>query len=152
MMKVFGLNNNMNVLLYVTRKNCWFHMFRTSAFSFNSQYLLLSYNIKEEMRSSPNSFQLPPMEARRVQFFSQNPFDFSALLFRSVLFSPICPRMSPLVTFSEHFVFSILVQQDISKFSKYFRSNFFSVQVFDSKYLRSNFLHIQISEPYNLLL
>jgi hypothetical protein len=52
------------------------------------------------------------------------------ILFRSVHFSPICSRTSSLVTFSDHFI-SILLQLNISKLSKHFRSNFLSVQVFE---------------------
>jgi hypothetical protein len=47
----------------------------------------------------------------------------------------MCPLLSYmvknffLVIFSDHFIFSILLQHRISKLSKYFRSNFLSVQV-----------------------
>ena len=46
------------------------------------------------------------------------------ILFRSVLFSPLCSRTSSLVTFSDHFIFSILVQHHISKLFKYKSNNF----------------------------
>ena len=43
---------------------------------------------------------------------------------------------SALVTFSDYFLFSILLQSNISKHSKYFRSNF---------------LRVQVSGPYNVI-
>ena len=48
------------------------------------------------------------------------------ILFRSVLFSPIQSGTCSLlvVTFSDNFIFSILLQHHIWKLSKYFRSNF----------------------------
>ena len=62
-----------------------------------------------------------------------NPIDFSTMiLLRSVLFSPICSITCSLVTFSGHFIFSILHQHHISKLFKYFRSNFLSAQVSES--------------------
>ena len=51
------------------------------------------------------------------------------ILFRSVLFSPIRLRTCSLVTFYNHFIFPILLHHHISKFSKYFRTSFLSVQV-----------------------
>ena len=36
---------------------------------------------------------------------------------------------SSLICFSDHFIFSILLQHHISKLVKYFLSNYFSVQV-----------------------
>jgi hypothetical protein len=53
------------------------------------------------------------------------------ILFRSVLFSPIRSSTCSLVTFSDYFIFSILLQHQISKLSKYFRCNFLSTQVSD---------------------
>ena len=46
-----------------------------------------------------------------------------------VLFSPIRSRTCSLVTFSDHFIFSIILQHPFLKLSRYFRSNFLSVQV-----------------------
>ena len=61
------------------------------------------------------------------------------IFLRRVLFSPIRIRlrMSLLVTFSDHFIFPILLQHQISKLFKY---------------LRSNVLSFQVSEPYNSML
>ena len=52
------------------------------------------------------------------------------ILFRSVLFSPIGlrSRTCSLLSYSDHFIFHILLQHYISKLSKYFRSNFLSIQ------------------------
>ena len=66
-----------------------------------------------------------------------NPIDFSPQdIFRSNRFSPKRLKTCSLVTFCDHIIFSILLQ-DISKLSKYFRSYFHSVQV---------------SEPYEAML
>ena len=61
-------------------------------------------------------------------FFSELAF-LRRILFRSVLFSAIHSRTCSLVTFSGHFIFSIVLHYYIPKLSKYFRSNFLSVQV-----------------------
>ena len=50
------------------------------------------------------------------------------ILFRSVLLSPMRSSTS-LVTFSGHFIFSILLQRHIWMLSEYFRSNVLSAQV-----------------------
>jgi hypothetical protein len=55
---------------------------------------------------------------------------------RSVLYSLIHSIASSLVTFSDHFIFSILFQHHILKLFKYFSSNF----------------NILVYEPYSALL
>ena len=64
--------------------------------------------------------------------YSQNmtdPIGFSTKdnIYKCPLFS--YAFMNLFITFSGHFIFSILLQHHISKLSKYFRSNFLSVQV-----------------------
>ena len=67
-----------------------------------------------------------------------NPIGFSHLmLFRNDLFSFIRFQNFFICTFSDHFIFSIFLQRHILKLSKYFRSNFLSVQA---------------SEPYKAML
>ena len=131
---------------YVRLTNCCLHLFRSSASSFTSQYLLLF------LKSSRScvllllpTLLLPSSDLQwhheGGNFFSEydrsNWLFYVGYLFRSVLFSPIRPRTCSLVTFSENVIFSIDLQHHISKLSKYFRSNFLSVQV---------------SEPYKAML
>ena len=120
--------------------NCSFHTYRSSVCSFSSQYLLF--------RKSPRSYVLlltpftsviyPSMTSWGRQFLLRIwPIQLAFLLrilFSSVLFSLMTSRTFSLVTLSDNFIFSILLQHNISKLSKY---------------SRSNFLNVQISEPYN---
>ena len=119
---------------YVRLRNCSLHLFRSSASSFSSQYLLL---FLKSSRSCVRLFPTPftsvictSMASWRRQFLLriwliQLAF-LRRILFRSDLFSPIRSRTCSLVTFSGHFIFSILFRHHISKLSKYFRSNFLS--------------------------
>ena len=83
----------------------------------------------------------PAMASRIRQFILRIlPVQFAFLLrilFISLLFSPIRSRTSSSVNFYDHFIFSIFLQHHIWKLSKYFLSNFLSVQV---------------SEPYRAML
>ena len=88
-------------------------------------FLLLSLSSPVLWRHEEGNFFLPIQLNFRLM-----------ILFKSVLSSSICSRTS-LVTFSEHFIFSILLQHHISKLSKYFCSNF---------------LDPQVSEPYKAML
>ena len=113
-------------------KRLFLHL-RSSASSFSSQYLFLF------LRSSRSCVLLlptpftpvicPSMASWRRQFLLriwtiQLAF-LRRILFISVLLFPICS----LVTSSGHFIFSIPLQHHISELSKYFRTNFLSVQV-----------------------
>ena len=116
---------------YVRLINCRLHLFRSSASSFTSQYLLLFF--KSSTSSVPllpipfTSVISPSMASWRRQFLLRIwpiQLDFlRRILFISVLFSHIRSRTCSLVTFSDHFIFSILLQYHVSKLSKYFRSN-----------------------------
>ena len=112
-----------------------------SIFSFHlylSIYSSVSQIIKELLSSSSSSsfFHFRHLSFKNIMkeaISSQNmtnPISFlRRILFRSVFFSPIRSRTLSLVTFSYHFIFSILLQQHISKLSKHFCSNFLSVQI-----------------------
>ena len=103
--------------LYISTVNshpiiwCCFHLFRPSASSFNSHYLLL---FLKSSRSCVLLFPTPftsiiclSMASWRRQFLVRIwPIHLAFLcriLFRSVLFSPIRSRTCSLVTFSDHF-------------------------------------------------
>ena len=118
-----------------------FNLFRSSASSFSFQYLILflkfsrSCVLSSSSFSSSYSFHFRHLilngimkEATSSQVWPILLAFLRTILFRSVLFSPIRSRTCLLVTFSDHFIISILFQH-ISKFSKYFRSNFLSIQV-----------------------
>ena len=80
------------------------------------------------------------MVSRRGQFLLITwPIQFSFLcriFFDRIFFSPIRSRTSSLVTFSGHYIFSILLQYNISKLSRCFRSNFLNNQ--DSEANKAN--------------
>ena len=121
-----------------------FHLFRSSASSFNFQYLLLFLKSSRGcvlLLVLPTPFTFVICPSWRRQFLLRiRPIQLvflHTILFRSVLFSPIRSRTCLLVTFSDHCIFSILLQYHIWKLFKYFRSNFLSVQ---------------ISEPYKAML
>ena len=114
---------------------------------FNLHFLLqlpisspVSQTIMELFSSSSfTSIICPSMASQRRNFFSgYDQFDllFYIGYYLEVSFS-ICSRTCSLVTFSDHFIFSILLQHHISKLSKY---------------LHSNFLSVQVSEPYKAVL
>ena len=88
-----------------------------------------------------NKFSLLSVKSMKEAILSQNmtnPLAFiRRILFRSILFSPICSRICSLVTFSDNLIFSIFLQHYISKLVKY---------------LRFNFLSVQVSEPYKAIL
>ena len=106
---------------YVWLINCRLHLFRSSASSFSSQYLLLF------LKSSRScvcilpplfiSIICPSMASWTGQFLLRiwpNQLAFQCkILFRSDVFSPIRSRTCSLVTFSDHFIFSILLQHHI---------------------------------------
>ena len=112
-------------------------LFQYSASSFSFQYLLLF------LKLSKNFVLLLPIPFTLVIYLSillwirQFPLRICLvqlvllcrILFRSVVFSSIHSRTSSLVTFSDHIIFSILLQYHSSKLSKYFHYNFLSVQV-----------------------
>jgi hypothetical protein len=122
---------------YVRLINCRFHLFRSSAFFFSSQYLLLFLkSCRSCVLLIPTPFIsviCPSIVSWRRQFLLKIwPIQLAFLrriLFRSVFFYPKRSRTCSLVTFSDHFIFFILLQHHISKLFKYFRSNFLSVQV-----------------------
>ena len=92
---------------------CRFHLFRSSSFSFSSQYLkelsdyqgavffffLLCHLSFNGIMKKANSFQNMTDQLALLH----------RILFRSVLFFPLRSRNSTLVTFSDHFIFSILL-------------------------------------------
>ena len=122
-------------------ENYRFHLFWFSASSFNSQYLLLFLKSSRScVLFLPTPFTSVVCPSRRQFLLRIWPIQLAflsrILLFRRVL-SPICPRTCSLVTFCDHFIFFILLQQHIFKLSKCFHSNFLSVQV---------------SEPYKAML
>ena len=105
------------------------HPFRCSASSFNSHYLLLFLKSSRSCVVLPTPFTsviCPSMASWRRQFLLRmtDPIGFSTKDIICVLFSPIRSRTCSLVTFSHHFIFSILLQHHISKLSRYFRSIF----------------------------
>ena len=110
---------------YVRLINCRLHLFRSSASSFSSQYLLLflksSWSCVLLLPTPFTSVICPSMASWRKQFLLRIwPIQLTflrRLLFRSVLSYTV-------KNFSDHFIFSILLQNHISKLSKYFRSNF----------------------------
>ena len=122
---------------YFRLVHCRLHLFRSSASSFSSQYLLLflkpSRSCVVLLPTPFTSVIFPSMPSWRRQFLLRIwaiQFTFlRRILFRSVLFSPIRSRTGSLVTFSDHFIFSVFLQNYLSKPSKYFRSNFLSVQI-----------------------
>ena len=130
---------------YVRLINCRLHLFRSSASSFSSQYLLLFLKSSRScvlLLPTPFTFVIyPSMASWRGQFILRIPSIqltfLRRILFRSVLFCSIWSRTCSLVTFSDHFIFYIILQHHILKLSKYFRSYFHSVQV---------------SEPYKAVL
>ena len=73
------------------------------------------------------------------------------ILFISVLFSPIRLRTLSLVTFSDCFIFSILLQHNSLKLSKYFRSDFHSVQVFEPYISMLQIINFFPSSMFSLL-
>ena len=130
---------------YVWLIKCRFHLFRSSASSFSSQYLLLFPNSSRNwVLLIPIHFTsviCPSLASWRRQFLLriwriQLTF-LRSILFKSVPFSSTYSTFCSLVTFSGHFIFSILLQHHISKLSEYFSFNFLSVQV---------------SEPYKAML
>ena len=137
-------------LSYVQLINCHFYLFWSSAFSFSSQYLLLLFKSRScvFLLTPFNSVICSSMALWRRQFVLRIwPIQLAFLcriLFRSVLFSPVRvhSRTSSLVIFSDHFIFSILFQHHISKLSKYFCSNFVSVQV--SEPYRNIYMWLQV--------
>ena len=129
---------------YVWLMNCRFHLSRSSASSFSSDYLLLFHKSLRScvLVATPFiSVICPALASWGRQFLLwiwSIQFGFlRRILFRNVLFSPISSRTCSFVTFFDHFIFSILLQQHISKLSKYFHSKFLSVKV---------------SEPYQAML
>jgi hypothetical protein len=130
---------------YVQLMNCRLNLFRSSASSFSSQYLLLFFS--NHLGAVFFFFLLLSLPLFVLQwhyeggnFFSE--YDQSNWLFYigyylEVSSSLLYGRTCSLVPFSGHFIFSIFLQHHISKLSKYFRSNFLSVQV---------------SEPYKAML
>ena len=128
---------------YVRLVNC-LHLFRSSASSFsffcssNHQGVVFFLFLLLSPLSSVLQRHL-----EEGNFFSD--YNQSNWLF-CVLFSPMHSRIWTLVTFSDHFFFSILLQYHIWKFSKYSRSNFLSVQVSESyKIMLQNIIPSQIS-------
>ena len=103
----------------------WIYGSQSLASSFSFQYLLF-------LKSSRSIFFLPlslPSSVLQwhheqgnffLEYIQFNCFSLQdcRILFRSILLSPIHSRTS-LVTFSDHFISSILLQHHISKFSKY---------------------------------
>ena len=129
---------------YVRLINCRLHIFLSSASSFSSQYLLLFLKSSRScvlllLLTHFTSVIFPSMASWRRQFLlkiCQIKLAFLLrILFRSV-FSAVCSKISSLITFSGHFIVSILLQHHL-KLSKYFYSNFLSVHV---------------SEPHNIML
>ena len=117
-----------------------------SIFSFLLQLPISSVSqiIKELSSSSSSSFHFCHLSFNGIATKAINSWNIInqltftvIMLFRSVLFSPIRSITSSLVTFSNHFIFSILLQNHIWKLSKY---------------LLSNFLSVKISEPYIAML
>jgi hypothetical protein len=112
---------------YVRLINCSFHIFRSSASSFSSQYILLFLKSWRCCVLFPptyfTSVICPSMASRRRQFlFRIWPIQLVFLwriLFRSVIFSPISSRTYSLDNFSDNFIFSILHKHLISKLCKY---------------------------------
>ena len=99
---------------YVRLVNCRLHPFRSSASSFSSQYLLLF------LKSSricvlflPTPFASVMKASWKRQFLLRiwpiQLLFLRRILFRCVLSSPIRSRTCSLVTFSDHFIFSILL-------------------------------------------
>ena len=89
---------------YVRLINCRLHLFRSSASSFSSQYLLLF------LKSSRSCVLLLPTSFTSAICPSIWPIQLTFLrriLFRSVLFSPIRPRTCSVVNFSDPFIFSL---------------------------------------------
>ena len=114
-------------LLYVHVINCRFHLFQSSASIFSSEYLLLYLKSSSAILlfSTPFIYIIcPSMASWRRQFLLRIWPIFCMQDIRSALFFPICLRTSLLVTFSDHFIFSILFQYHILKLSKYLPSNF----------------------------
>ena len=123
---------------YVQLINCRLHPFRSSASSFSSQYLLLFLKSSKSYVLLPTPFTsviCPSMASWRRQFLLRIwpihlAFLRRILFIISVLFSTIRSRICSLVTFSDHLIFSILLQHHISKLSKCFRSNFLLFSVY----------------------
>ena len=126
----------MSFFLVFVCQNSSFHFFPSLAFSFSSQYLLLFLKSSRScVLLIPTPFTsaiCPSTESWILQFLLRIwPTQLTFLrwiLFRSDLFSPKCLRTYSLVTLFFYFIFSILIQHNISKLSKYFHSNFLSVQ------------------------
>ena len=126
------------ILPYVGFINCRFHLFLSSASSL-APYMC-SQIIKELCSSSSYSFHFRHLSfnviIKKAILYQNmtNPFVFST---QDIIQK--CPLLTfLLVTFSDHFIFSILFQHHISKLSKYFHSSFF--------------FNLQVSEPYNSML
>ena len=119
-----------------------FPSIRTSASSFSSQHHLL---FLKSSRSCVLLLPFPFTSSCVFQWHHEGDNSFSEYNQTNWLFyvgyylkvSYSIRSRSLLLTFSDHFVFSIFRQHHISKLSKYFRSNFLSVQ---------------ISEPYKEML
>ena len=100
------------------------HLFRSTASSFSSQYLLpFLKSSRSCVLLVPTPFTsviCPSTASRRRQFLLRIwPIKLTFLrgmLFRSVLFYPIRSRTCSLVTFSDHFIFSILLEHQYSIF------------------------------------
>ena len=130
---------------YVRLTNCRLHLFRFSASSFSSQYLLLFLKSSRSfvllLPTLFTSVICPSMASWRQFFLIIRPIQLAFLcriLFRRVLFFPVCSRTSSIVHFSVYFIFSILLQHQISKLSKYFRSNFLSENILRNVVLEEN--------------
>jgi hypothetical protein len=124
---------------YVRLINCHFHLLQSSASPFSSQYLLLFLKISRSsvllLPTTSYYHHLSFNSIMKETISSHNmPIQLAFLhriLFRSVLFIPVCSTTCSLVTFSGHFIFSNLFQHHISKLS--------------------NFLCVQASEPYKAM-
>ena len=119
-------------LPYVRLINCRFHLFRYSASPFSSQYLLFFKSSRScVLLFLPTPFTSviwPSMASWRRQFLLR-------IWLKSVLFYPIHSRTSSLVSFSEQCIFSFLLRHYISNLSKYFCSNFLSVQISEPQFI-----------------
>ena len=125
------------ILPYVRLIHWRLHLFQSFSCFISSQYLLLFLKSSRGcIHLFPTPFSsviCPSMAPWRRQFLLKIwPIQLSfqrKIWFRSALSFPKRSRTCSLATYSGHCIFSILFQHRISKLSKYFRSNFLSVQV-----------------------
>ena len=132
--ELYSLYRSPNIVrVIMSRRLRWAgYVASISIFAYSSLYLLL---FLKSSRICVVLIPTPFIPSFLLQWHHEGGNFFSEydqcnwLLFRTVFFSPIRSRTCSLVTFSGHYIFSILLQHRISRLTKYFSSNNLSVQV-----------------------